>query len=273
MFNSLYFTKHNFELTTKSLAEGKTLSYLIAMAGKGGTGKTTVAGLAVRYLMEHGKKPVLAVDADANSNFNEVLGVTVGATVGQAREEVKKGGGMVDMTKDQLVEFRINQCLVEATGYDLICMGQPEGSGCYCAANHLITHYMDVLSKNYPYIVMDNEAGLEHLSRLTTKDVDLLLIVSDPSFRGVQAARRVYEVAKSLKIVMGEAALIINRLTNGIPPRSQEEIDNWGLPLAGTIPEDPLIAEYDGLGKPTVNLPADSIAVKAVNEIFSRLVK
>jgi len=249
------------------------LSYLIAMAGKGGTGKTTLAGLAVRYLMEHGKTPVLAVDADANSNFNEVLGVAVQTTVGEAREEVKQGGGRVDMTKDQLVEFRINQCLVEATDYDLICMGQPEGAGCYCAANHLIAHYMDVLSKNYPYIVMDNEAGMEHLSRLTTKDVNLLLIVSDPSFRGVQAARRVYEVAKSLKIVMGQAALIVNRLTDGIPPRSQEEINNWGLPLAGVVPEDPLIAEYDGLGKPTINLPADSIAVKAINEIFDRLVQ
>ena len=185
--------------------EVRILSYLIAMAGKGGTGKTTLAGLAVRYLIEHGKKPVLAVDADANSNFNEVLGVNVEATVGEAREEVKKGGGMVDMTKDQLVEFRINQCLVESAGYDLIAMGQPEGAGCYCAANHLITHYMDVLSKNYPYIVMDNEAGLEHLSRLTTKNVDLLLIVSDPSFRGVQAARRVFEVAKNLKIVAGQS--------------------------------------------------------------------
>jgi len=248
------------------------LSFLIAMAGKGGTGKTTLAGLAVRYLVEHGKKPVLAVDADANSNFNEVLGVAVETTVGQAREEVKKGGGRVDMTKDQLVEFRINQCLVESTGFDLICMGQPEGAGCYCAANHLITYYMDVLSKNYPYIVMDNEAGMEHLSRLTTKDVDLLLIVSDPSFRGVQAARRVFEVAKSLKIVVGQAALIINRLTNGIPPRSQQEIDSWGLPLAGTVPEDPLVAEFDGLGRPTIELPPDSVSIKAMNQIFDRLI-
>lgn len=247
------------------------MSYLIAMAGKGGTGKTTLAGLAVRYLMEHGKKPVLAVDADANSNLNEVLGVTVEMTVGQAREEVKAGGGRVDMTKDQLVEFRINQCLVEAEGFDLICMGQPEGAGCYCAANNLISHYMDVLSKNYPYIVMDNEAGMEHLSRLTTKDVDLLLIVSDPSFRGIQAARRVHEVAKRLNIVVGQTALIVNRLTNGIPLRSQEEIEQWGLPLAGVIPEDPFIAEYDGLGQPTVTLPADSAAVKAAYEIFDRL--
>lgn len=241
------------------------------MAGKGGTGKTTIAGLAVRYLVEHGKKPVLAVDADANSNLNEVLGLKVTATVGEAREEVKRGGGMVEMTKDQLVELRINQCLVEAEGFDLICMGQPEGAGCYCAANHLIAHYMDVLSKNYPYIVMDNEAGMEHLSRLTTKDVDLFLIVSDPSYRGVQAARRVYEVAKNLKIVVGRTGLILNRLTNGIPPRTQEEIDRSGLPLVGVVPEDPLIAEYDGAGKPTMLLPPESAALKAVNAIFDQL--
>ncbi len=165
------------------------MSFLIAMAGKGGTGKTTTAGLFLRYLVEHGKTPVLAVDADANSNFNEVLGLEVEMTVGQAREEMKKGGGLVDITKDQLIEMRINQCLVEADGFDLISMGQPEGPGCYCAANNLVAHFMDVLAKNYPYILMDNEAGMEHMSRLTTHAVDLLVLVSDPSWRGIQAAR------------------------------------------------------------------------------------
>ena len=247
------------------------MSFLIAMAGKGGTGKTTLAGLAVRYLIEHGKKPVLAVDADANSNFNEVLGVTVEATVGEAREEVKKGGGMVDMTKDQLVEFRINQCLVESAGYDLIAMGQPEGAGCYCAANHLITHYMDVLSKNYPYVVMDNEAGLEHLSRLTTKNVDLLLIVSDPSFRGVQAARRLKDLAQALKVVVGRPVLIVNRVTNGLSARTTEEIATQGLELAGLIPEDAQLAEFDSQGRPTFTLPADSPALKGAYAIFDWL--
>ena len=160
------------------------MSFLIAMAGKGGTGKTTVAGMLLRYLLEHGKKPVLAVDADANSNLNEVLGLEVDSSVGAAREEMKKSGGMVDMTKDQLIEMRINQCLVEADGFDLIAMGQPEGPGCYCAANHLVARFMDVLAKNYPYILMDNEAGMEHMSRLTTNKVDLLVLVSDPSWRG-----------------------------------------------------------------------------------------
>ena len=164
------------------------MSFLIAMAGKGGTGKTTTAGLLLRYLVEQGKTPVLAVDADANSNFNEVLGLSVDLTVGQAREEMKKGGGLVDLTKDQLIEMRINQALVEADGFDLISMGQPEGPGCYCAANHMVARFMDILAKNYPFILMDNEAGMEHMSRLTTHEVDLLLLVSDPSWRSIQAA-------------------------------------------------------------------------------------
>lgn len=247
------------------------MSFLIALAGKGGTGKTTVAAMALRYLVEHGKTPVLAVDADANSNFNEVLGLAVDHTVGEAREEMKKGGGLVDLTKDQLIEMRINQALVEADGFDLIAMGQPEGPGCYCAANHLVAHFMEVLGKNYPYVVMDNEAGMEHMSRLTTKDVNLLVLVSDPSWRGIQAARRLKDLAKQLKIVVGRAALIINRATNGISPRSQEEIEAQDLELAGLIPEDPLIAEFDSQGRPTYQLPGDSPALQAAFAIFERL--
>jgi CO dehydrogenase maturation factor len=247
------------------------LSFLIAMAGKGGTGKTTVAAMLLRYLLEHGKTPVLAVDADANSNFNEVLGVDVGQTVGQAREEMKKGGGLVDITKDQLIEMRINQCLVEADGFDLIVMGQPEGPGCYCAANNLITHYMDVLAKNYPYIIMDNEAGMEHLSRLTTKNVDRLVLISDPSWRGIQAARRLQDLARQLNIVAGESALIVNRATNGLSPKAEAEIASQSLKLAGMIPNDPLVAEYDSLGRPTFNLPAESPALQAAFAIFAKL--
>lgn len=248
------------------------MSFLIAMAGKGGTGKTTVAALVLRYLVEQGKTPVLAVDADANANLNEVLGLKLEHTVGEAREEMKKeGGGMVHMTKDQLIEMRINQCLVEADGFDLISMGQPEGPGCYCAANHLVAHYMEVLGKNYPYILMDNEAGMEHMSRLTTKNVDLLVLVSDPSWRSIQAARRLKDLASQLKIVVGRALLVINRVENGLSDRAQEEIANQGLELAGIIPQDPLLAEYDAQGRPTYNLPADSPALQAVQAIFSRL--
>ena len=248
------------------------MSFLIAMAGKGGTGKTTVAGMLLRYLVEHGKKPVLAVDADANSNFNEVLGLTVEQTVGQAREEMKKGGGLVDITKDQLIEMRINQALVEADGFDLLSMGQPEGPGCYCAANHMVARFMDILAKNYPYILMDNEAGMEHMSRLTTHEVDLLVLVSDPSWRGIQAARRLKDLAHSLKIVVGRPVLIVNRVVDGLSSRAAAEIDTQGLELAGLIPEDPRIAEFDGQGRPTYQLPADSPALQAAYAIFPRLI-
>jgi CO dehydrogenase maturation factor len=247
------------------------LSFLVAMAGKGGTGKTTLAGMCLRYLVESGKAPVLAVDADSNSNFNEVIGLKIDHTVGEAREEMKKGGGLVQMTKDQLIEMRINQCLVEAEGFDLIAMGQPEGPGCYCAANNLVAHFMDVLAKNYPYIVMDNEAGMEHMSRLTTKAVDLLVLVSDPSWRGIQAVGRLKDLAQSLKIVVGRTALIVNRVANGLSDKAQAEIASQGLELAGTVPEDPIIAEYDSQGRPTYQLPADSPALKAAYAVFSRL--
>lgn len=248
------------------------MSFLIAMAGKGGTGKTTVAAMVLRYLVEHGKTPVLAVDADANANLNEVLGLELEHTVGEAREEMKKeGGGMVGMTKDQLIEMRINQCLVEAEGFDLISMGQSEGPGCYCAANNLVAHYMEVLSKNYPYILMDNEAGMEHISRLTTKNVDLLVLVSDPSWRGIQAARRLKDLAGQLRIVTGRVVLLVNRVVDGLSDRTRQEIATQGLDLAGLIPQDALVADYDSQGRPTYTLPGDSAALRAVQDIFSRL--
>jgi CO dehydrogenase maturation factor len=247
------------------------LSFLIAMAGKGGTGKTTVGAMILRYLVESGKTPVLAVDADANANLNEVLGLNLCHTVGEAREEMKKGSGMLEMTKDQLIEMRINQCLVEAEGFDLISMGQSEGPGCYCAANNLVAHYMEVLSKNYPYILMDNEAGMEHISRLTTKNVDLLVLVSDPSWRGIQAARRLKDLASQLRIVTGRVVLLVNRVANGLSDRAQEEIATQGLELAGLIPQDPLVAEYDSQGRPTYTLPGDSAALGAVRDSFARL--
>jgi CO dehydrogenase maturation factor len=178
---------------------------------------------------------------------------------------------MVEMTKDQLIEMRINQCLVEADGFDLIAMGQPEGPGCYCAANHLVARFMEVLGKNYPYVLMDNEAGMEHMSRLTTNKVDLLVLVSDPSWRGIQAARRLKDLAQALKVVVGRPVLIVNRVTNGLSDRTKEEIATQGLELAGLIPEDSQLAEFDSQGRPTFTLPADSPALKGAYAIFDRL--
>jgi CO dehydrogenase maturation factor len=175
------------------------MTYSIALAGKGGTGKTTMAGLLVKYLVEKGKTPVLAVDADANANFNEVLGLEVEETLGGAREEMKKGFSN-GMTKDLFIEMKTQQAVIESTGFDLIVMGRPEGSGCYCAANSLLTQFLDKLIDNYAYSVIDNEAGMEHISRLTTNDIEVLLVVSDPTRRGIQAAARIVELTEQLSL-------------------------------------------------------------------------
>ncbi|MEK6692824.1 MAG: AAA family ATPase, partial [Nitrospirota bacterium] len=194
------------------------MAYVIAFAGKGGTGKTTLSGFTIRYLKEKKKGPVLAVDADANSNLNEVLGLKVHATVGGLRERslatVRAGDRPGGMSMDKLFDYQVQQCLIEAEGFDLLVMGRPEGPGCYCAANNIIRKYTDKMSEDYSYVVIDNEAGLEHLSRRTTHDVDILIIVSDPTVRGIITARRIKELIKELDLKVKRSALIVNRISN-----------------------------------------------------------
>jgi len=249
------------------------MPFSIALAGKGGTGKTTVAGLLVKYLLMKKKIPVLAVDADSNANFNEVLGLEVSDTLGNAREEMKKGIVPSGMTKDVFMSMKLEQSIVEADGYDLVVMGQPEGPGCYCAANTLLTGFLERLTVNYPYIVMDNEAGMEHISRLTTRNVDVLLIISDNSRRGVQAALRINELAKNLNIGVAKSYLVINQIENESSGTVLNIIKNEGLELAGTIPQDNTIYEYDLNGRPTIEMPEDNKAVKAAFEIFEKIIK
>jgi CO dehydrogenase maturation factor len=248
------------------------MPYTIALAGKGGTGKTTVAGLLVKYLVSHGKKPVLAVDADANANLNEVLGLKVHETLGNAREDMKKGKVPNGMTKDVFIAMRMEEAIAEAEGFDLVVMGQPEGAGCYCAANTLLTNFLGRLTGNYPYIVMDNEAGMEHISRLTTRDVDILLIVADTSRRALQAAGRINELAKELNIGVQHSYLVVNQVRDPLSQLLLDPVLGNGLELAGTIPEDRQIYEYDLNGRPTVALPEDSPAMKAAWEIFDRII-
>jgi CO dehydrogenase maturation factor len=247
------------------------MPFSIALAGKGGTGKTTIAGLLIKYLVKKSKTPILAVDADCNANLNEVLGLEVKDTVGNAREEMKKGVVPGGMTKDIFMEMKLEEAMVEAPGYDLIVMGQPEGAGCYCAANTLLTGFMERLANNYPFLVMDNEAGMEHISRLTTKDVDLLLVVADTSRRGLQAALRIDELARSLNIGVGKSYVVINQVKNGLSEKALEMIEAAGLELAGTVPEDETIYEYDFNGQPTIEMPEDSPSVKAAFEIFEKI--
>ncbi len=248
------------------------MAFSIALAGKGGTGKTTVAGMLIKYLVSKGKKPVLAVDADSNANLNEVLGLEVTDTLGNAREEMKTGVVPNGMTKDVFMSMKLEQAIAESSGYDLIVMGQPEGSGCYCAANTLLTSFLERLTGNYPYIVMDNEAGMEHISRLTTKDVDILLTVSDTSRRGLQAAFRINRLAADLKIGVGKSYLIVNQAKDGLSETVLSMIKKERMELAGIMPENDDIYEYDFEGRPTVEMPEDNMAVQAAFEIFDRIV-
>ncbi len=248
------------------------MTFSVAMAGKGGTGKTTLAGLLVKYLVKHQKTPVLAVDADSNANLNEVLGVEVTETLGEARENMKKGQVPSGMTKDIFMEMKLEQAVVESDGYDLVVMGQPEGAGCYCAANTLLTNFLDRMQDNYPYIVMDNEAGMEHISRLTTKNVDVLLVVSDTSRRGIQAAVRINKLAEELNIGIKQRFAIINQVKQEPSDAMLSILNEGGLELAGTVPADETITDFDMNGQPTVQMPEESASVKAAFSIFGKVV-
>lgn len=248
------------------------MTFSIAMAGKGGTGKTTLAGMLIKYLVANGKTPVLAVDADCNANLNEVLGLEVTDTLGNAREEMKKGVVPGGMTKDIFMSMKIEQAVVESPGFDLVVLGQPEGAGCYCAANTLLTGFLERLTGNYPYEVTDNEAGMEHISRLTTKNVDLLLLVSDSSRRGIQAAMRIHQLAKDLNIGVQRSGLIINRSKADPDQGVLSLLEAEGIELFGTIPEDDTVYEFDHQGRPTVDMPEDNLAIRAAAEIFDRII-
>jgi CO dehydrogenase maturation factor len=255
------------------------MGFTIAVAGKGGTGKTSLCGLTIRYLTEKKKGAVLAVDADANANLHEVLGVTIHATVGRMRESsleavkstAPRPGGM---SMEQLFDYQIQQALIEAKGFDLLVMGRPEGAGCYCAANNIIRKYMDKLADTYPFTVMDNEAGLEHLSRRTTQDTDLLLIVSDSSVRGIMTAGRIADLVKELNLNVKRTALIVNRVQDGTSndPALLKAIGQQSVEFAGFVPADDLIFEYDLNGKPLIKLPVDSKALTSYYSVLEKLI-
>lgn len=247
------------------------MPFSIALAGKGGTGKTTLAGLLIKYLVSKDKTPVLAVDADSNANLNEVLGMKVTDTLGQAREDMKKGQVPDGMTKDVFMSMRLEEAIVESDGFDLVVMGQPEGAGCYCAANSLLAGFLDRLTGNYPYMVMDNEAGMEHISRLTTHNVDVLLLVSDTSRRSLQAAIRINQLSKSLNIGVGNSYLVVNQAKNGLSEEVLDLIASEDLTLAGSIPDDTAIYDFDFQGRPTIDIPVQSPSLKAAFDIFDKI--
>ena len=246
---------------------------LIAITGKGGVGKTTISSLIVRSMVNSGKKPILVVDADPNSNLNEVLGLEVDETIGSIREEMSERSGAMPggMAKHEYLQLKVNECMVEANGYDLLVMGRPEGPGCYCFANNVLRDVLAAIGKQYPHIVIDNEAGMEHMSRRITTSIDHLFIVSNPTPRGLLAAERIKELVEELKLSVGTMQLIINQARNGIPKEVEKRIEEIGVPLAGVIQDDDLLREYDGVGRPLIELPENSSTVQKLEEIVGSI--
>ena len=233
------------------------MTYTVALAGKGGTGKTTLAGLLIKYMVKNGKTPILAVDADCNANLNEVLGLNIACTVGGAREDMKKGSVPSGMTKDIFMEMRLEEAIVESDGFDLIVMGQPEGAGCYCAANSLLTNFLDRIQNNYPYVVMDNEAGLEHLSRRTTRNVDALLVVS----RGATAKARV-ALFKGGLIFLAACAVGV-QIVRGLVERALAEDPEGGVVGVG---QDRRAQFGPGVGGPASRSPSATVRTRPVRD-------
>lgn len=245
------------------------MGYIIAVTGKGGTGKTTISALIIRALVEKKMGSVLAVDADPNATLADALGIKVQDTLSGLCEEMleQKDNLPAGMTKDRYLEYRTQQALVESKGVDLLVMGRPEGPGCYCFANNLLREIVKNLTDEYKYIVMDNEAGMEHLSRKTTRKIDLLLVVSDCSRVGVRSAGRIYQLAQDMKIKLGESFLVVNKARDGIE-KLDDEIEKTGLDYGGFMPYLEEIEELSLLGKSVKELSGDSEAVKKIDEIL-----
>ena len=245
----------------------------IAMTGKGGVGKTTLAALTVDWLVARGESPVLAVDADSNANLHEALGVSYAATVGGIRESARsKIPGMQGMAKQEFLDLRVHEALVEQRGFDLVVMGRPEGQGCYCFANNVLREVLDKLARQYKHIVVDSEAGREHISRRTLLSLDYLLMVSDCSARGVRTALRVSELADEVGLGARHRGLIVNRVPGAeLPPALAQLIKETCLPLLAAIPLDAAVADLDARGVPIHDIPPDSPARLALYALLEKL--
>jgi CO dehydrogenase maturation factor len=244
----------------------------IVVAGKGGVGKTAISALLVDTLSKKGV--VLAIDADPSTNLNAALGVPLKETVGRVREEmseyIKKGSMSPTVSKQDYLDTKIREALVEAPKFDLLAMGRPEGPGCYCASNQMLRLSMGKMSKSYPYMVVDSEAGMEHISRQTTQEIDFMLAVSDPTMRGLTAAARMKDLIKEMRTKVGKIGLAVNRVRNGLPQELKKAIDEYGLELVDAIPEDPELADLEIKGKAIVELPANSPLRKGVEGIIGK---
>ena len=243
------------------------------MAGKGGTGKTTISALLIRYLVEKGLTPVLAVDADANENLNELLGLAVDTSLGDLRERMKTETPP-GMTKRDYMEMYINRAIIEAKGFDLLVMGQPEGPGCYCMANTILAQIIEGLARSYRYLIVDNEAGMEHLSRLNLRKIHTLFVVSDPSIRGIVTAARIADLTKALKVEVRNKVLIVNRVPKDLPAaledQIQEVIQKTDLLLGGCVPASDDIFQSELQQESLLKLSAKIDIVQATKRIFDK---
>ncbi len=245
----------------------------IAVAGKGGVGKTTFTALLLRHIVHLLKDiSVLAVDADPNANLGEALGLTVSATISELLEQSKDPKAIpAGMPKNIFIEYKLQQSLVETKDIDFLVMGGPQGAGCYCYPNDLLRKYLENIGENYDYVAVDSEAGLEHISRRTIPHIDCMFVISDSSARGIRSAGRVYDLIRGLKSPVESIYLIVTKSTEGSMESLREEIERTGLTLIGDIPLDPMVVEYDLAGKPLFDLPDDSVSVKAVESILNHV--
>ena len=245
----------------------------IVTAGKGGTGKTTIAALLIHQLSKKGT--VLAVDADPSTNLNLALGLPLEDTIGQVREEmagaVKRGTYDNSIAKPDYIEMKVMESLVESDRIDLLAMGRPEGPGCYCAANNMLRVSIDKLGKNYDYVVIDSEAGMEHVSRQTTREIDILLIVTDPTIRGVIAAGRMKPLIREMRTHVDQIWLIVNRVVGELPEEISLAIKKNDLDLIASIPSDPNLASLEIQGAPSINLPSDSPLKVGIRDLINKL--
>ncbi|HLP61614.1 MAG TPA: AAA family ATPase [Candidatus Deferrimicrobium sp.] len=251
------------------------MSYLIAVTGKGGVGKTTIAALLISRLISRDHKPVLAVDADPNTCLDAALGVAAQKTVGGVREEAREiasKGMAAGISKQELLELKIAECLVEAKDFDLIAMGRPEGPGCYCYANNVLKSVLAEISSSYPYVVLDNEAGLENLSRRIVQEVDLLIMVADPSQMGLETLKRLHGLAREMEMKYKQLAIIVNRLRGNQLPAYVNDIQvATGADFVVGLPDDVELAELAESGKNIGMISPDNIVIKQINEFLTKV--
>lgn len=245
---------------------------IIAVSGKGGVGKTLVSALLVKYLVESGKNGILAIDADPDSNLAESLGVEFRKTIGDLREEINELKNAVGIEKKKYLDAKAFEITIETEKFDLIVMGRPEGQGCYCAINHMLREIIDQTTKSYNYTVIDAEAGLEHLSRRTTQNVDIMLVVTDASKKGLQTAKRIKELANELEIEFERIYLILNRVKKENREKILEDAKTTGIEIIGEIPEDNEVLNYDLNGIPLINLPKESNVCREITRIGGKII-